>query len=144
MTEIQDKKIAKSSLVTIRPFQFDDLPFIFSSWLKSLRWGNSYFQAIEQDSYFKGQHRAIERVLGDPKTTVKVACLSDASEVLVGYSVYTGDVLHFVYVKEDWRGISLAKDLVPKNIKTVSNFTRVGLSILRKHPGVIINPYKEN
>lgn len=137
-------KIAKSSLVTIRPFWYDDLPFIFSSWLKSLRWGNSYYQSIDQDSYFKGQHRAIERILGDKTTTVKVACLADAPEVLVGYAAYTGTVLHFVYVKEDWRGIGLAKDMVPNTIKTVSNFTRVGLSILRKHPGVLINPYKEN
>ncbi len=142
MSEMQDK-ITKSSLVILRPMQYEDLPFVFSSWLKGLRWGNNFYLSIDQDSYFKGQHSVIERILANKNTTVTIACLADAPEVLVGYAAYTGGVLHFAYVKEDWRGIGLARDMVPKDIKSVSNFTRVGLSILRKHPGVIINPYKE-
>ncbi len=133
--------IAKSDLLHIRPGEFDDLPFIYSTWLKGLRWGNPYFKQIDQDSYFKGQHRIIEGVLKNPATNVSVMCTKDELGVIIGYAVSTGKTLHFVYLKQEWRGQGLAKDLVPKDFNTVSSFTRVGLSILKKYPGVIINPY---
>ncbi len=138
---MNDSKIAKSSLVTIRNGEFNDLPFIFSTWLKGLRWGNEYHKLVDQDAYFKGQHRVIEKILQDPKTEIKVACLIDAPEVIVAYAVYTGDTLHWVKSKSDWKNIGLAKDLVPKSITTVSNVTKVALSILKKHPNVLFNPY---
>lgn len=134
-------KIAKSDLVTIRNGVFDDLDFIFSTWLRGLRYGNAWHMLIDQESYFKGQHKVIEKLLADPKTEIKVSCLKDAQEIIVGYSVYSGDTLHWVQVKSDWRKIGIATDLVPKTVKTVTNITKIGHSILKSHKNVIFNPY---
>lgn len=134
-------KIPKSSLITVRPGEFNDLPLIFSTWLKGLRYGSDWHKSIDQEAYFKGQHRVIEKILQDNKTEVKVACLVDAPEIIQAYAVYSGTTLHYVHCKKDWRNIGLARDLVPPGIKEVSNVTKVGLGILKKHPEIIFNPY---
>lgn len=136
-----DDKIHKNSLITVRTGEYDDIPFIYSTWLKGLRWGSEWHKSVDQDSYFKGQHRVIEKILHDPKTTIKVACLKDTPEIIVAYAVYTGETLHWCQVKADWRLIGLSKDLIPLNIKVVSHVTKAGVSMLKKHPHVIFNPY---
>lgn len=137
-------KITKSSLITIRPGEFDDLNFIFASWLKGLRFGSKWHKDIDQDVYFQGQHRVIEKIIEDPATEIRIACLKDTPEVIVGYSVVTGTTLHWVQVKKDWRNIGIAKDLVPKSIAEVSVLTTVGASILKRYPNIVHNPYQES
>lgn len=137
-------KIDKSSLITIRPGEFDDLNFIFSTWLKGLRWGSKFHKDLDQEVYFKGQHRVIEKVIENPATEIRVACLKDTPEVIIGYSVVTdATTLHFVFCKKDWRNIGLAKDLVPNSVAEVSVVTTVGAAILKRHSNIVHNPYQE-
>lgn len=136
-----DKKIAKSSLITIRPGEFSDVPFIFSTWLKGLRYGSAWHKDIEQEAYFEGQHKVIEKILQDPDTEVNIACLKDTPEVIVGYSISTdATTLHYVHVKVDWRGIGLAKDLTPPTVTQVSHVTKAGLAICKKK-SLNFNPF---
>ena len=134
--------IKKSSLVTIRDGVESDLPFIYSSWLKGLRWGNSWFEAIEQDVYFPQYHKVLEGILDNPSTTIRIASLAEDPDVILGYAVLTGEKLHWVFVKRRWRGIGLATDLVAQlNLKTATHVTDIGLSILKKKPGIKFNPF---
>ncbi len=136
--------LQKNDLVTLRDFQPADKNFILSTWLKGLRYGNDWFEAIESKIYFEFYHNVIEIILSRPDTVVKVACLKDDPEVILGYSVYAGNRLDWIFVKKAWRSIGIAKSLVPESITIVSHLTTVGKSILRKRPGVLFNPFSLN
>ena len=131
----------KKDLITIRDGKPEDQGFIFATWLRGLRYGNSWFELIESVVYFKVYHDFIESILLRPTTTIKVACLKDDPEVILGYAVYSGPTLHWVFVKKAWRSIGIAKSLVPTNTTIVTHMTNVGLSILKKHKNVHFNPF---
>jgi len=133
----------KNELVELRPEVEADRPFIFATWLKGLRHGNDYHGSIESEPYFRHQHSRIEGILNDFDTTVRISCLKEDPSVILGYCVYKDTTLHWVFVKKAWRKIGLAKDMVPKNIKTVSHVTKVGQDLLRKQSGIKFNPYLE-
>lgn len=133
--------IDKTNLVTVRDATPGDRNFILATWLRGLRFGNDWFRIIPSDIYFTAYHAYIEAILAKPNTTVKIACLKDDTEVVLGYAVYTGDRLDWVFVKQAWRAIGLAKSLVPQSITSVSHLTKVGLSLLKRRPNVIFNPF---
>ena len=139
--ETSNGVINKSELVEIRDAVDADRPFIYASWLRGLKHGNDYFELIENEAYFKHQHDTIESILDDFEVTVKIACLKEDPAVVLGYVVYKYTRLDYVFIKKSWRSIGLARDLVPKDITTVSHITKVGVSLLRKHNHVRFNPY---
>lgn len=142
-------EIEKKSLISIRKMVEGDKNCIRSTWVKRLKWGkywnddqqgkDSYWfhyhnEEIEQDTFFRNYQKIIEHVLNKPGVSISVACLREDPDVILGYAVMEGPAtLHWVYVKKDWRGIGLARDLVPSTIKTVTHLTRDGLKIKRKH-----------
>lgn len=131
----------RNSLVSIRDATASDKNFIFATWLRGLRYGNDWFALIEPTAYYASYNNFIHGLLTKPGTVVKVACLLDDPDVVLGYAVYEGPVLHWVFVKKAWRGIGLAKSLVPNNTKVVSHLTVLGRNILKKHPQVQFNPF---
>lgn len=143
-----------SDSVVFRPAVEGDLAFIFKSWLLGQYHGNrpakgvkltgkipvDYMGSIEQDVFMKQYHKFIESLLLEPSVEVTVACLSTDPDVVIGYSVFKRDSLIWVHVKPDWRNIGIARDLIPKTIKTTSSLTRVG-DIIRKKRGWTFNPW---
>lgn len=134
----------KNELVTVRDYKPEDKNFIMSTWLKGLRYGNDWFEAIDSKIYFEFYNKVLEVILSRPDTVVRVSCLIEDPEVILGYSVYSPTLIHWVFVKRAWRSIGLAKSLVPEDIKTVSHLTTVGKSIIRKRPGMTFNPFALN
>lgn len=131
----------KNDLITTRDGVDADRNFILATWLRGLRYGNSWFEAIDQKTYFEFYQRVIETILARPDTVVKVACLKEDPEVILGYAVYAGGRLDWVFVKKAWRSIGVAKSLVPQDITVVSHLTEVGKSIMRRHPPMVFNPF---
>ena len=74
---------------------------------------------------------------------IKVACLKDDPEVILGYAILSKvhPAIHFFFVKIAWRGIGIARSLVPKDTHSATHLTKVGLSIIKKHPGIVFNPF---
>ena len=132
---------SKASLVEFRAEVEADRPLIYATWLKGLRHANDHFELIQNTAYFKHQHALISSILDNFDTTVKIACLKEDPSVILGYCVFNGPVLHWVFVKKAWRKIGLARDLVPKDIKIVTHVTKVGRDLLQKSPGIEFNPY---
>lgn len=136
----------KSDIIVRKAVQ-DDVPFIFSTWLKGLLFGGSdYFRKIPPAVYYSEHHKVIERVLSSPLTVCQVAVLKDSPDVILGYLVYHQangkPVVDYVFSKKDWRNIGIARRLWPEGVVAVSNLTRVGESILtKKLPKVVFNPY---
>lgn len=117
---------------------------IYASWLKSLRFGNNWFQDIESDIYYKVYHDFIDRILDRPNTCVRLAVLTDDLDVCVGWSVSEGAILHYVFVKGDIKGRKqgIGRSLVPDNITTITHITKTGRSIWKsKAPQLVFNPF---
>lgn len=134
----------KTPAVIVRDYVVDDKNFILATWLKGLRYGNDWFGEIEPSVYFTVYQKIIDAVLSDPRVSVKVACLKDDPDVVLGYSVSSGNRLDWVFVKRLWRNIGIAKSLIPPGITIVSHITTTGRSILRKNKGVFFNPFSLN
>lgn len=132
---------ADKTKVVCRAATSDDVPFIFATWLRGLRYGNELFGLIEADLYFDKYHEIIQKILVSPGVSVTIACLKDDSDVILGYAVSTGARLHWVHVKSAWRNIGIAKQLVSPDTRYVSHITRVGASILKSHPYLRFNPF---
>jgi hypothetical protein len=134
-------ELKKKDLIAYRGLHPNDMNFIYSTWLKGLRYGNDWFSFITKEAYFTFYHRIIELILNKPHVIIQIACLKEDPDVILGYSVYEGFVLHWVFVKSAWRKIGIAKDLVPE-FKSVSHITAIAKSILiTKFPQVEFNPF---
>lgn len=134
----------KNELVGIRDYLPGDRNFILATWLRGLYYGDSWFREIPKDIFMDNYHRALEGILASKAVSVRVACLKDDPEVILGYAIVSSGALHWLFVKSAWRGIGIAKSLVPSDTSTVTHLTKVGLGILKKHPGVIFNPFAIN
>lgn len=130
----------KYELIAFREANPDDKSFIFATWLRGLRYGNDWFELIEKATYFRVYHAALERLLTSG-VTIKVACLKDEPNVILGYAVYKGNRLDWVFVKKSWRGIGICHDLVPEEIRKVSHLTKTGRALLAKRSYLVFDPF---
>lgn len=137
---MEQKQINKESLITFRFMNKNDEPFVYKTWLQGLKFGNSWYKLIEDKAYYSVYHKVIEAIILKKEVTVLVACLKEDSEVILGYSVFEPNRFHWVHIKKKWRGIGLARDLFPKDIKIVTHLTSVGKNILLKH-NLVFNPF---
>lgn len=132
----------KRDLIAVRLAMLSDKNFIMSTWLRGLKYGNEWFKEIESSAYFKHYNPFIEKIISDPDAIIRVACLKDDPEVILGYSVSKGDRLDWIFVKKAWRAIGVAKSLLPSTVTTTSHLTTAGLAILKaKMPKVTFNPF---
>lgn len=129
-----------SNFYTVRDGLESDTAFIISSWLKSLYYGNSWFSLMPKQVFLDNYRFVLMALL--PKSSIKVACLKDTPEVILGYVVSSKDetVIHFAYVKKDFRKIGVARLLAPKQANICTHTTASGLAII-KNKGWIFNPF---
>jgi hypothetical protein len=134
----------KSDLIEIRDGVEADKAFIFATFLRSLYYDGGIFGEVPKDIFMLHYHAVIESLLSLPSAEVKVACLKDDNEVIVGYALLSahGEILNYLYIKSAWRKIGLAKALAGSSVKSVTHLTKVGLSILKKQKGIIFNPFR--
>lgn len=142
--------MSKNSIVgqiRIRRANDEDIPFIFSSWLKSFR--TSWFaKLIANPIYFDQHHKVIENVL---KTSeVLVACNNEDIGQIYGYicaeRIDGVFVVHFTYIKHPFRKMGIAKELLNVfdhdlgNAAFYTHHTKSAESVTSKY-GFIYNPY---
>ncbi len=129
-------------LITIRPWNPEtDKAFVLSTILKGLYYGDSWFSLIPKDIFMQNYHPFLEKLLFSPGVDVNVACLIEDPDVIIGYSATTNSVLHWIFVKKSWRGIGVAKILLPEKTSSVSHLTDLGRKLLPKLPGAVFNPF---
>lgn len=132
----------KSDLVTIRPMVESDKNFVMATMLRGLYYGESWFSEIPKNIFMTNYHKTIENLLARESTQVLIACLSDDADIILAYSVLTplAHTVHYVHCKPAWRGIGIAKSLVPDTTKFATHLTKTGLSIIRKK-GLLFDPF---
>lgn len=103
-----------SNLWTLRAADSDDLPLIFSSWLKSYR-DYSTVSGCPNGIYFGRFHGLISNILSNPATITIVACDPNDAKSIFGYVVaelgQATMTFHWVYTKHPYRNFGLARAL---------------------------------
>lgn len=138
--------VNKKDLVVIRDYiETDkdlegDTAFIYSTWLRGLYFGNSWpkevfqdprapidlYREIDADLFFNYYHEVIEKIISRKPTKISVCVLKEDEDVILGYSVSEPKILHWVFVKDAWRKLGIAKDLIPKDIQVITHLTKIG------------------
>jgi GNAT superfamily N-acetyltransferase len=131
----------------IRPAMEGDVPFIFSSWLKSYR-ASIGTKQVNNTVFFSEHHKIIENLLRTSSTFV--ICPAEDEAQICGYicaeQVDSIFVLHYVYVKQTFRGLGIAKLLLnkfdhdPEMAGICTHMTRVGETLSQRY-GFLYNPY---
>lgn len=127
-----------TNLITIQELDRDKLPreYLCGTWLPGLYYGNDWFREIDQDVFFSKYLEVLCALLARPQLRVMAATLNLDPDSIVGFSVYeqreSGNVLHWVYVRKDWRKKGIASNLIPPGVSAVTHLTKVGKAIKPK------------
>jgi hypothetical protein len=120
--------LPSESAIKIIEIKGKDLPknyqgVVIARWLNSLRKYNKFFKTAEQDGYYKVYEPFIKLVLLRPEVKIRLAALEEDHDVVFGWSVYEGDLLHYVHVQAPYNRLGISYDLIPKEIKAYSHTT---------------------
>lgn len=133
----------KAGLIHLRNYDAErDEAFVCSTFLRNLYYSSTFWKQCRKDKFMEFYHVFIERLLSKPTTETVILCLNDDDDVIIGYSIITPEnVLHFVYVKRDWRRNGFSNLLVPNTIKIITHLTDLGDTIYRKKRHLEFDPF---
>lgn len=120
--------------VVLRDYEsFTDDPFIFSTWRKAV-WFDKQKPTDSLDPiFFRQKTKQIRNILASPNILIRLACLKDDPDQIIGYSILDNMVIEFVYVKVDYRKQGIAS-LLTKGFKSCAQpTTKIGASIIKRH-----------
>jgi hypothetical protein len=130
-----------SDVYYIRDYKEADKPFVLATFLRGLYYGDSWFSLIPKEVFMRNYKPIIEAILA--KNYVKVACLIEDPDVIIGYSILSKDfkVIHWVFVKKSFRTMGIGKNLIPAVINSATHLTKTGKTLLTKYQNCIFNPF---
>lgn len=129
----------------IKTFTGRDFPkayknLVLANFMNSLRYGNDLFKLCEKEPYYKAYTIFIENLFQRPDLQVRIALLDE--DTALGWCLYQGSTVHYVWVKKDQRRQGIGQSLLPKQFSTVSHITKRWLGIWANHyPDVRYNPF---
>lgn len=122
-----------------------DLPFIYSSWLKSFKKSSSFAKRIRDSIYYKAHHEFITALLKSSKAAI--AHVPGDEDVILGYVIYQNSpraIVHYVFIKEEWRMLGIAKALLSACEMRDFIFTHWTYpmdEIIENHTHLVYDPY---
>lgn len=131
-------------LYEVRDAKPEDKNFILASFLRALYHGDSWFSFIPRGIFMSNYSKIAEIIITNPKNIVKIACLREDPDTILGYSILSGDYqgIHFCYVRKAWRDKGIGRSLVPQYPSYVTHLTNVGRELMSKFPKTtIFNPF---
>lgn len=130
-------------LYEIRDMKIEDTNFIMATFMNGLYYGDSWFSQIPKKIFTDNYSKVAEAFVSTKNTVIKVACLKEDVDVIIGYSILSLNyqTIHFVYVKEAWRNKGIAKSLTPRYPIAVTHMTALGRILLPKLEGAVFNPF---
>ncbi len=132
-----------NGLYDIRDMKDTDKNFIMATWLRGLFYGDSWFSEIPKDIFMNNYKKIASNMLESPKVTVKIACLKEDPDVILGYSVASSDgkALVWIFIKTAWRQQGIGRSLVPSEAQFATLMTPQGKSLMAKFPNMVFNPF---
>lgn len=130
-------------LYNIRNSRESDKNFVLATFLRGLYYGDSWFSEIPKDIFMNNYKHIAEALINSPKVIIKIACLPDDPDVILGYSVLSSDyqTIHWIYVKQVWRKKGIGRSLVPTRPSSVTHLSGLGRGLMKKFEGLIFNPF---
>lgn len=131
-----------AKLYEIRDYTEADKAFVMATFLRGLYYGDSWFSIIPKQIFMDNYKLIAEALLA--KNIIKIACLKEDKDVILGYSILSNDFnnIHFVYVKSAFRRQGIGKSLLPQFPLCVTHLTTLGKSLLPKFNNCIFNPFQ--
>lgn len=135
--------ITFEGLYDIRDIKDEDKNLILATFLRGLYYGDSWFSEIPKEVFMDNYQKVGEALLRSDNVIIKIACLKEEPDVILGYSILSADyqVIHWVYVKTRWRKRGIARSLTPRYPKAVTHLTKLGKELLTKLQGTVFNPF---
>lgn len=130
--------------IKLRVYRPSDKAFLYSTFLRGVYYGSEFYSLIEKESFFKHYEHVLDGLVKRPSTMVSIACLEDEPDVILGYAIYStsAPVLHWVFVKDNFRKQGVAKQLLHDvKINVTTHLTTVGNSIRLKRKW-IFDPFQ--
>lgn len=130
-------------LYDIRDFKESDKNLVLATFLRGLYYGDFFFNLIPKDIFMNNYKKIAESMVDSPRVVVKIACLKEDPDVILGYSILSADyqTVHWVFCKTAWRRKGIAKSLVPSHPVYVSHLSALGKSLIHKFPNAVYNPF---
>lgn len=102
--------MSESDGVLVRPVTPDDVGFVIHGWLEGY-WADCPCSLVmHKAEWFKRWHTVVENALADERNRCLVACDVDRESSLFGFIVARPpDVVHWLYVKQPYRGNGLSR-----------------------------------
>jgi GNAT superfamily N-acetyltransferase len=136
--EVDEGYVIKHHPASLLPEEYKNL--IRAPFLNSLRYGNDLYKLIDKDAYYISYGKYIEHLLQRPRSIVTLAILDD--NTVLGWSLYEGETVHYVWVKKEVRRQGIAKELLPDKFSVITHITNTGINIwVNKFPLVRFNPF---
>lgn len=133
-----------AGLYDIRNAKVEDRNFVLATFLRGLYYGDSWFSMIPKGSFMNNYKKVAEALIASPNVIIKVACLREDPDVILGYSIMSANhtVLHFIFVKSMWRQKGIGRSLLPDRLFAVTHLTRLGKDLLPKLKDTVFDPFK--
>jgi len=139
------------STYQIRSAKPADINFIYATWLNSQKYDTALGLSCRKALFFEQYRLVIDTILASEATQVLVAVLPENEDVILGYLVFqTPDTLHYAFVKEAFRKLGIAKQLIEKAYPSFleknknlyfSHSSKYAQPILKKFTNLTFNPF---
>ena len=126
-----------------RSYKESDVNFILNSWGSSYYKGAQYHEFLSPDE-FHHYHRPLrERLLYQPRSAIIVCCAKENEDLILGWILVEqpkakGLILHYLYVKEAFKGEKIASQLIfralPDRPVMVTHITDRARKLMRLNP----------
>lgn len=129
----------------------NDIPYIYSTWLKNYHYDSALCKECTDSVFFKEYREVIDTILEKSNTVVAVASLENDPAIIFGYIVAEVEptpCIHYIFIKEDFRQLGIAKALInylslnTQKSLTFTHKTSYIHEIIKKYPNLIYNPFK--
>lgn len=130
-------------LYDIRDVQDNDKPFIMATLLRGVYFGDPYYTRMPKDRFMRAYKVLAEAAVDNKLVNIKVACLKEDHDVIIGYSILSKDyqAIVWAFVKKNWRKRGIGRTLVPQHPSVCTHLTITGEKLLNKYPGLVFDPF---
>jgi len=131
--DLMVQKEDDATTVVIRAYNpASDAPLVFASWRNAL-WFDKHTNEALDPKFYRLKTKEIKAFLSAPGVSVRIACLQDNPDQIVGYAALSNLTIEFVYTKQDYRNLGIATLLVKGFHDVATPSTKIGASIAKNH-----------
>lgn len=94
-------------MITIRSIRPTDEAFIYSTYLKNNWHSPKNDTTLRKETWMRVQHGRLEGLFVNAPEEVKVACLSEDEDTILGYKLQ-----QFTYIRPAWRKVAKIEELL--------------------------------